>query len=148
MLFRYSKALQLHMQVHEGRKVKEYQCETCENTFSQVNDLNRHINTVHVGKKDYKCNYCEKTFSFRQTLNNHIYTIHEGHNKDYNCDECGKTFSQEGHLKSHMIRVNKEGHKYDSYSKYVCDICEQSFIQTNARQLKRHLAKVHNHKPY
>ena len=71
-----------------------------------------------------------------------------GHNKDYNCDECGKTFSQEGHLKSHMVRVYKEGHKYDSSSKYVCDICEQSFIQTNARQLKRNLAKVHNHKPY
>ena len=38
----------------------------CDNSFSEVGSLKRHINTVNGGNKDYKSEYCDKSFSQKE----------------------------------------------------------------------------------
>ena len=105
-----------------------------------VQDLKKHIYSVHEGQKDHKCESCEKSFSRAQTLKRHIHTVHEGH-KDYKCESCGKSFSQAGYLKTHIHTVH-EGHK-----NCKCEYCSRSF--SHAGELKRHIHTVHKgHKDY
>ena len=44
----------------------------CENSFSEVGSLKRHINTE--GNKDYKCESCDKSFSQKRNLKRHIHS--------------------------------------------------------------------------
>ena len=43
----------------------------CDNSFSEVGSLKRHINTVNGGNKDYKCESCEKSFPQKRNLKRH-----------------------------------------------------------------------------
>ena len=61
----------------------------------------KHIQEVHEGRKDYKCDECGKSFTQLGNMKKHIYIVHRGH-KDYNCNSCGKLFSRAGNLKKHM----------------------------------------------
>ena len=82
--------------------LEDYKCELCDKSFSQVDNLKRHIHKVH---EDYKCDLCSNSFSSRQTLKRHINRVHEG-SKDYKCDSCGKSFSKIYKLKTHHHTVH------------------------------------------
>ena len=62
--------------------------------------MKKHFHTVHEGHKDYKCESCDKSFSQVSGLKRHIQTIHETQ-KDYKCESCGKLFSQAINLNLH-----------------------------------------------
>ena len=86
---------------------KKYRCISCGKSFSQSQNLKRHINLVHKGQKECKCETCGKFFALTQHLKRHILTVHEGH-KDYKCDFCGKTFTQGEGLKRHVNKIHYE----------------------------------------
>ena len=46
--------------------------------FVQKGDLNRHITSVHEGKRPYDCNICDKTFTQTSHLKQHIKGVHGG----------------------------------------------------------------------
>ena len=46
-------------------------CHIC-GKFYEKRNLNRHISTVHEGKRDYKCEYCGLEFASAQTLKIHV----------------------------------------------------------------------------
>ena len=52
-------------------------CEYCDKSFSEAHQLNRHIHTVHEGRKDHKCESCGKSFTEAATLKHHIHRVHE-----------------------------------------------------------------------
>ena len=56
--------------------------------------------------KIFKCDSCAKSFTQSNNLTRHIKTIHKGH-KDYKCDSCGKSFAQPGVLRRHTITVTQ-----------------------------------------
>ena len=58
--------------VHNGQKVHNY--------FYKMFE----VRNTRTGNNDYKCKSCDKSFSQWQNLKKHILTIHEGH-KDYKC---------------------------------------------------------------
>ena len=60
--------------IHGGHK--DYNCESCGKSFSQLQSLKRHIHIVHEGQKDFKCNDCTKTFTSKQNLKLHLHSIH------------------------------------------------------------------------
>ena len=62
--------------VHEGKK-PVFQCVQCDKQFSYQGHLNRHISSVHDGKKS-DCDQCNKQFSDKYSLKRHISAVHEG----------------------------------------------------------------------
>ena len=51
--------------------------------------------------EDHKCESCGKSFARVENLKRHVKTVHEGV-KDHKYDSCGKSFSQAGILKKHV----------------------------------------------
>ena len=88
---------------------KDYKCESCEKSFTNLRNLERHLHTVHDGYRDYKCEFCGKSSTTAQNLKKHIYTVHDGY-KDHKCEFCGKSFTEARSLKKHIYIVH-EGHK-------------------------------------
>ena len=65
----YSPHLNIQQQ---GSKDKE--CEL----LSHTRDLTKHSQTVNEGQQDNKCESCGKSFSRLQNLEKHLHTIHDG----------------------------------------------------------------------
>ena len=55
---------------------EDYKCESCGKSFSRLDNLKRHMHTVHEGRKDSKCE--DKSFTEAESLKKHIHTVHEG----------------------------------------------------------------------
>ena len=53
-------------------------CNICDANFSQKGSLNKHIESVHEGKKPYKYTVCDSNFSTKQNLNRHNKSVHKG----------------------------------------------------------------------
>ena len=60
--------------IHEGVR---YQCNLCEKSFTQPNNLRLHMRKAHDQGDRYQCDYCEKTFSQTATLKLHMERVHE-----------------------------------------------------------------------
>jgi uncharacterized Zn-finger protein len=69
--------------------------------------MNRHIESVHKGKKPFKCNICHYTCSLKHNLRKHVESVHEG-KKPFKCNICDASFSQKGDLNRHIASVHKE----------------------------------------
>ncbi|KAA8495762.1 Zinc finger protein [Porphyridium purpureum] len=79
-------------------------CPECGKVLSRVNELRRHIRTVHFREKSHKCSHCDKMFSQSSHLVTHIRTVHEGR-MDYNCETCGRKFAVRSNLVKHERRM-------------------------------------------
>ena len=40
--------------------------------------MNRHIASVHEGKKPFKCDICDYSFSEKSSMNKHVKSVHGG----------------------------------------------------------------------
>ena len=81
--------LENHIKTHD--KVKQFECQKCENRYSNKGSLRDHRVYFHEGKKrkrqtvEYNCEICEQTFASKS----HI-LIHT-EDKPHKCKEFGKT---------------------------------------------------------
>ena len=85
---------------------KPFECNVCYTAFSQKGDLKRHIESVHGGKKPFKCNICDTAFSAKQDADRHIKSVHE--RITFKCNECGKAFSRKEILNGHIEKIHAE----------------------------------------
>ena len=67
--------------------------------------MNKHVSTVHEGKKQFKCDICNSNFGEKGTLKKHVATVHEG-KKQFKCDICNAKFGQKGHMNKHITTVH------------------------------------------
>ena len=51
---------------------KPFNCELCDYSSSVKSSMNKHIASVHEGKKPFKCEYCDYSSSMRSTMNQHV----------------------------------------------------------------------------
>ncbi|KAK2163484.1 hypothetical protein LSH36_79g11055 [Paralvinella palmiformis] len=58
-----------------GTKTKEYQCDICNETFSQSHCVKRHKQSVHE-KIRFPCNMCDKSFTQVAQLRRHQRIYH------------------------------------------------------------------------
>ena len=61
---------------------KNVKCDICDTSFGQKGDFNRHVLTVHEGKKQFKCDICDANFGQKNQLNQHVASVHGG-NKQF-----------------------------------------------------------------
>ncbi|KAM9480809.1 zinc finger protein 423 isoform 1-T1 [Clarias gariepinus] len=123
--FSSTSSLQSHMQAH--RKNKEhvakkdqvkcdgttgdvadqdqdlYMCDYCEETFSQTDELEKHVLTRHPQLSDraeLQCIHCPEIFSDESTLLNHIDRTHA--NKKHKCPMCAEQFTSVEDVYCHL----------------------------------------------
>ena len=63
-----------------GQKQDSFQCKYCEKLFSQISNLNVHIESIH-DKKKHKCPICGYAFTEQGNMKKHIKKTHEGISK-------------------------------------------------------------------
>ena len=124
----------------EKHKNKNTFCTKCNKTFTVAKSLQRHIESVHEGKRPFKCDHCELRFSEKRNVKKHISAVHEKQ-KPFNCGSCDSKFATKTTLKLHTDVVH-EGKK-----PYGCIECEAKFATRN--KLETHHSAVHGGiKPY
>ena len=95
--------------VHDRKK--PVKCSICNATFTRNSSLNRHVASVHEGKKPhdgkkpYKCDICRAVFTRKNALKNHYASVHDG-KKLFDCNICNTTFIQKKSLKEHADSVH------------------------------------------
>ena len=53
--------------------------------FTEKGKLNKHVDSIHEGKKPFQCDICQKSFTQKASMTTHILTIHEGE-KPHHCE--------------------------------------------------------------
>ncbi|XP_048402702.1 zinc finger protein 423 isoform X3 [Stegostoma tigrinum] len=102
--FSSTSSLQSHMQAHKKNKdhitklekemkKEDVVCDYCDETFNQVEDLEKHIATNHpqiCEKAELQCIHCPEVFAEENALINHIDLAHG--NKKHKCPMCPEQF--------------------------------------------------------
>ena len=107
------------------RKRLPKSCNQCSKSFSNPHNLQRHINTVHEGRKDFICKICNKAYCEAKNLKFHMFTVHEGKKSEYSkaikkCEDC-EFASNSWNLKQHIRSVH-EGRK-----DHKCGSCDKTY---------------------
>ena len=105
---------------------KHVKCNICGTNFAQMDNMNKHMASVHEGKKPFKFNVCCAQLVQKNVLNTNVETIHEG-KKPFKCDICDARFAKKVALKSHVVASE-------------CNTCDCEF--------NRQMEKVHHGKKF
>ena len=89
-------ALQRHNQaVHLGHR--NFTCQNCGEAFSQRTQLQNHIRRHHENVQ-IQCQICQETFANVQNQDRHVQSVHNGQTK-FKCVSCDKNFRHLSDLK-------------------------------------------------
>ena len=107
----------------------------CQSTFTQKNNLSRHIKSVHF-KETYQCKICDYQATEKNSLSRHVKNVHQK-SENINCTECDKS-TQRKSLTHHMKVFHSGEHVKE---KFPCKICDYQF--SHKRSLSTHVQNVH-----
>ena len=95
-------------------------CTICYSIFKTKQNLKKHIDGVHEGKKPFKCDVCDASFSQKINLTEHVASVHEG-KKPFKCNICDASFSHRGNLNKHVTSVHEglKPHKKGSLQQFM-----------------------------
>ena len=82
-------------------------CIKCDMNFSSKGNLERHVNTVHLGKSVFQCDQCNKRFTTKFALTEHTKGIHLK-SSEFHCAKCDRAFSTRLSLRRHL-KTNQHG---------------------------------------
>lgn len=123
--------LKLHKWTHASRTSKPFKCEQCNGAFIRLADFQAHMNS-HKSVRPYTCNYCGCKFIRKYNCQRHVREHEE--NKSYNCTVCNKSFHRSYYLKEHM-RVHSGARPF------ACHICGKT--STTKSNHNKHM-KIHH----
>ena len=83
-----------HLKKHDPANKSRFQCDKCDKTFSQKQQMQKHISAVHEKQKPFKCDQCDKTFSQKENMETHRDQVHR-QLKKFECDKCDRSFLRE-----------------------------------------------------
>ena len=106
-------------------------CSQCSYTTNRLNNLKRHIQTMHeVLSEPIDC--CDQLFTSKAHFRAHVNTEHRC---GYHCDTCRRTFCRKALLRRHQSI-------HSGQKAFICRIC--SYSTSHKGNLDRH-ARVHRH---
>ena len=117
-------------------KLKPYQCDRCDKTFSRKPTLEDHINVVHDKIKNYKCDECDVLSATRHVLKRHILEVHN-HKRPHKCPACHKSFFRKFSLDRHFDSV------HSNLRIHPCLICSKVF--KDKYYATHHMRKFHSY---
>ena len=104
---------EINDQVH-GR-YNPYSCPLCDKSFSKSGNLQRHIESIHEGKKIFldherekpnTCSHCSAAFYKKSDLRNHIDRVHEK-KKPHKCFSCDYSAASKGDVNKHFRKYHE-----------------------------------------
>ena len=116
------------------KKISKLQCPECDESYSEEQNLYKHIKNAHY---KFSCNKCENKFLSQTGLTNHIQSKHKG--VKYACNQCDHQATQPSNLSMHIQSVH-EG------VKYACNQCD--YQATQPSNLKVHMERRHGTNKY
>ena len=116
------------------KKISKLQCPECDQSYSEEQNLYKHIRNAHY---KFSCNKCENKFLSQTGLTNHIQSKHKG--VKYACNQCDHQATQPSNLSMHIQSVH-EG------VKYACNQCD--YQATQPSNLKVHMERRHGTNKY
>ncbi|XP_048459291.1 histone H4 transcription factor-like [Rhincodon typus] len=126
---------------------RPYACDFCENTFKNLYDLRKHIET-HNDEPTYRCSSDGCNFSARsvQTLKQHYRRIHEGETKPrYKCHICAKCFSWAYTLTMHLRKMHQlkwpSGHARFRYKEHADGYLQLHVVRYETVELTQQIMK-------
>ncbi|CAH1399499.1 unnamed protein product [Nezara viridula] len=121
---------------HGVIKRRRYTCSTCQRTYSNRQNLNRHVKYECGKPPSFKCQFCHKGFTQNHALKVHVFkSTEEGHY----CYSCGRKYKYKKHLNRHV--------RYECgmfQERHNCSNCYRSY--KHRHHLLRHI-KFHCGKP-
>ena len=81
-------------------KGKNYRCNSCGKSFSESENLKKHILTIHEIQSNYKCDYCGKSFTTSENMMKHNKNAH----KSSSCFLCTNGLLNRNKIKIHGQR--------------------------------------------
>lgn len=95
-------------------------CKICKKTFSDIEDLKKHV-VEHYIKKEFECAICGNKYASKPNLTVHINTKHARNaDKEILCTQCGKVF-----LGKSSLRLHQRTHTEDL--PFECSVCPKKF---------------------
>ncbi|XP_067897334.1 histone H4 transcription factor-like isoform X4 [Heterodontus francisci] len=126
---------------------RPYGCDFCENSFKNLYDLRKHIET-HNDEPTYRCSSDGCNFSARsvQTLKQHYRRIHEGETKPrYKCHICAKCFSWAYTLTMHLRKTHQlkwpSGHARFRYKEHADGYLQLHMVRYETVELTQQIIK-------
>jgi uncharacterized Zn-finger protein len=90
---------------------KLFTCKACDYKSSRKTDMNRHIASVHEGKKPFKCGACDYMSVRKVDLKKHISSVHENtRTEPYVCTICDAIFSRKTNMAIFMDKKSLSIH--------------------------------------
>ena len=130
--FSNKEQLKRHMKYHK-QSDRQFSCSECDKTFTMKHELLGHISSNHAGIPLVKCPICNKRFTTVQSMKAHVRIVHEGI-KAHKCPKCDFICGARPNLMKHIqVRHTK--------IRVPCELCHQTF--TDKSYLKTHYTLVH-----
>ena len=111
--------------IETSKVQKSFLCELCNKKFGLYKSLRNHFRHFHLGF-GHKCQHCQKSFTSIQTLKVHVNSVHLKINK-YKCDICDYRCNQISNLKQHQRNRHYQRLEKGSNSELQCVECGKSF---------------------
>ncbi|WAR10170.1 ZN358-like protein [Mya arenaria] len=131
---------------NENLGVSMFKCSTCQVSFSEPLDLEKH-KQLHIDRRVFKCCICSDTFSGFNNYKCHL-RIHDKL-ATYTCDMCPfLVFQLRKHFISHLDdhEIAKEHYIPGQALRLICFVCNKEFCDRG--QLRRHQQYYHSDKSY
>ena len=83
-----------------------HMCEQCDYKTFKLQNLKRHIKSVHEGECPYPCNQCDYKAKEKSKLSRHMRSVHEGERPNH-CTQCDYKAYEKSNLIKHVMLVHE-----------------------------------------
>ena len=114
-----------------NRNTTGHKCTACNKKYSTNEDLERHMDEMHV---EVECVFCSKSFQTKKKLKGHVNNCIENGTAKFSCNNCSQIFTRYG-IERHQNQCHK------STRNFKCKDC--GMLANTENELKKHMYNEH-----